>query len=95
MDRAYQGQNDRAEHVARVLEGGEAGDTRIYVSAITDTEITKGANAADPELSEEQQQTFDKFLEVPYVTVVAADPIITRRAQTCGGRIPACGLPTR
>lgn len=72
---------NRAEHVERVLLRAAAGEARIYTSALTITEITKGPKADDPPLDEDQAATFARFLENEYVTLVSVDPVVAEKAK--------------
>lgn len=74
-------EEDRAEHVQRMLERAEAGEEQLLVSTITIGEVLKGPKASDPVMSEEQERTFEDFLEAPYITLVSVDPAVARRAR--------------
>jgi predicted nucleic acid-binding protein len=74
-------EEDRGEHVQRMLERAEAGEEQLLVSTITISEVLKGPKASDPPMSEERQQTFEDFLENDYITLVSVDPAVARRAR--------------
>jgi predicted nucleic acid-binding protein len=74
-------ERDRADHVQRLLEQAEAGDLQVLVSTLTITEVTKGPKASDPPMSVEHQETFEEFLDNPYVTLVSVDPAVARRGR--------------
>jgi predicted nucleic acid-binding protein len=78
-----EGEDDRAEHVQRLLEAAEAGDLHILVSTLVISEVTKGPKEADPPpMSESDERTFESYLESPFVTLVSVDPAVARLAAT-------------
>jgi predicted nucleic acid-binding protein len=77
----FEDEEDRGEHIQRLLERAEAGEVRLLVSTITISEVLKGPKANDPPMSERKQHTFEEFLENPYITLVSVDPAVARRAR--------------
>jgi predicted nucleic acid-binding protein len=74
-------EENRAEHVERLLVRAASGAGQIYTSVLTITEITNGPKADDPPLKEDQAATFAGFLENEYVTLVSVDPIVAEKAK--------------
>lgn len=88
-----EGEDDRAEHVQRLLETAEAGDLHILVSTLVISEVTKGPMASDPPMSEEDEQTFERYLESPFVSLVSVDPAVARRARDIRREHPKLRTP--
>jgi predicted nucleic acid-binding protein len=86
-------EEDRAEHVQRMLERAEAGEEQLLVSTITIGEVLKGPKANDPAMSEDRQRTFEDFLEAEYITLVSVDPAVARKARDIRREHPKLRTP--
>lgn len=86
-------EDDRAEHVQRLLETAERDELHVLVSTLVISEVTKGPKASDPPMSDEHQRTFESYLESPFVSLVSVDPAVARRARDIRREHPKLRTP--